>query len=285
MESIISSADRPTTPPPAHGFKFIRRKEALPSSSPLEEPAEAAIRGAMHAFVINLARATERLAGFNTGRALHRWDVALFNAIDRRDLEIIESSPAHQVVQHRKDGSIRLITVPNRAGKLSLSLGHIACALSHIALWQKVVAEDLPHACIFEDDAQITSPWWHLPWPATADFVFLSNRVPGLVPQYIQSTDKLEAHLAEHPYIPLAPGCGTEAYIITQQGARKALSIMAEMYLPVDLQLLSCAHGARLIQHSLLADKLPTMPELEMWTTTHSFTHHPTESPSFVNER
>lgn len=237
------------------------------------------------AFVINLARADQRLAEFKSGMADHQWQVAVFTAIDRRDLVVAESGPTHKVVRHRSDTSIRLHHAPNRSGKLSLSLGHIACALSHIALWKKVVAEGLPHACIFEDDAQIVRAWWHRPWPATADFVFLSDRVPGLVPHHIKSTDKLDAHLAEHPYIPLAPGCGTEAYIVTQQGAQKALAIMAGMYLPVDLQLLSCAHGSRLIQHSLLADKLPAMPELEMWTTSHIFTHHQNDSPSFVNER
>lgn len=271
---------------PVHDFKLIRRKEAPATMARETGSRENGTTSAnLPTFVINLARATERLADFEVGRQNHQWEVTIFNAIDRRDLRVAESSPTHKLVQHRDDISICLHNVPDRAGKLSLSLGHIACALSHMALWQKVVAEGLPHACIFEDDAQIVSPWWHQPWPATADFIFLSNRVPGLVPQHIQSTDKLDAHLAAHPYIPLAPGCGTEAYIVTQQGARKALAVMAEMYLPVDLQLLSCAHGSRLMQHSLLADKLPAMPELEMWTTSHFFTQHQNDWPSYVNER
>ncbi|WP_009960408.1 glycosyltransferase family 25 protein [Verrucomicrobium spinosum] len=266
---------------PVHELKLIRRKEAPATMSKEKGPTSVALP----TFVINLARATERLAEFEVGSQDHGWEVAIFNAIDRRDLKVAESSPTHKVVLHRDDLGIRLCNIPDRAGKLSLHLGHIACALSHMTLWQKVVAEELPHACIFEDDAQIVRPWWHQPWPATADFIFLSNRVPGLIPQHIQSTDKLDAHLAAHPYIPLAPGCGTEAYIVTQQGARKALAIMAEMYLPVDLQILCCAHGARLIQHSLLADKLPAMPELEMWTTSHFFTRHQNDRPSYVNER
>ncbi|WP_038166379.1 glycosyltransferase family 25 protein [Verrucomicrobium sp. BvORR106] len=285
MEPTPSAADRQIAPVPTHDFKFIRRKEALPPPAQMAGSQQTATHGSLPAFVINLARATERLAGFSTGMASHQWNVTLFHAIDRRDLVVVENSPTHKLIQHRRDNSIRLTMVPNRAGTLSLGLGHIACALSHMALWKKVVDEDLPHACLFEDDAQIISPWWDRPWPATADFIFLSNRVRGLVPHHIQSTDKLEAHLAEHPYIPLAPGCGTEAYIVTQQGARKALAIMAEIYMPVDLQLLSCAHGSRLIQHSLLADKLPTMPELEMWTTSHFFTQHENDWPSYVNER
>lgn len=286
MELTTTATAPNPTPASVHAFKMIRRKETpLAMAQKIGAKEENSTAVELPSFVINLARATERLANFEVGRQDHQWEVAVFTAIDRRDLMVAESSPTHKVVQHRNDISTRLHHVPDRAGTLSLNLGHIACAMSHMALWQKVVAEELPHACIFEDDAEIMRPWWHQPWPATADFIFLSNRVPGLVPHHIQSTDKLEAHLAAHPYIPLAPGCGTEAYIVTQQGARKALAIMAEMFLPVDLQLLSCAHGSRLMRHSLLADKLPGMPELEMWTTSHVFTQHQNDWPSYVNER
>jgi glycosyl transferase family 25 len=36
-----------------------------------------------------------------------------------------------------------------------LSKGEIGCALSHVSIYQKMVAEDIPHALILEDDASI----------------------------------------------------------------------------------------------------------------------------------
>lgn len=272
-------------PVPTHDFKTIRRRRAALPVSHGDRASGSASSRTLPAFVINLPRAAERLTGFQSSMAEHDWDVTVFPAIDRRDLAVIESSPTHKLVQHRDSSAIQLQMVPNHAGYLSLSLGQVACTLSHIALWEKIVAEDLPHACIFEDDAQIISPWWGRLWPATADFVFISDRVMGVVPGHINSTDKLDSLLAHHPYLPLAPGCGTEAYIVTNSGARKALHLMKEAYMPVDLQLLCCAHGARLIHHSLVEHKRPSMPELETWTTSHYHTVHRNDWPSFVNER
>jgi glycosyl transferase family 25 len=57
-----------------------------------------------------------------------------------------------------------------------LSKGEIGCALSHLSIYQKMVAEDIPHALILEDDARILDDGL----PATLSD--LAQRYPGDTP-------------------------------------------------------------------------------------------------------
>ena len=93
----------------------------------------------------------------------------VFPAIDWRDLEIRETGQGHEVT-HRHLRDVSLTGVPLPGGTLTLRAGHYACALSHMALWRKMLAEGDERIGIFEDDAVIRGGLVEA-LPEDADFV------------------------------------------------------------------------------------------------------------------
>jgi GR25 family glycosyltransferase involved in LPS biosynthesis len=111
-----------------------------------------------------------------------------------------------------------------------LTAGHRGCSLGHMRLWKYVVDAGLPYALIFEDDvlphpllAELGPAWWS----ATLDFekrsgvaldmVLLGNQMNNA---WIESlTDKVIQ----------SPAYCLHAYIITQAGARKLLTVIEEL--------------------------------------------------------
>lgn len=90
----------------------------------------------MKIFVINLKRATVRKEQFLKNWAFFANELSFFNAIDGKDLSTNELSKCSVDYPH-----------------LKLTKGEIACALSHLALYRKIVKEKISMALILEDDA------------------------------------------------------------------------------------------------------------------------------------
>lgn len=112
--------------------------------------------------------------------------------------------------------------------------GGAACALSHIAILHQFLQGSNKYVTILEDDCVIKR---RLPVnvhevelmirrigirnPAMVDVLYLSNRVK--CNRRYQITN----------------GCGTEGYIFSRLGAMKALSVLENMTLPIDIVLQS----------------------------------------------
>ena len=101
-----------------------------------------------------------------------------------------------------------------------LAPGEVACSLSMLRLWERLVAEDLPYLLVFEDDvlphpalADLGEAYW-AETPSDAEFVLLGNQMH--LP-YVVDRSRLVATV---------PGSCLHAYVVTQDGARRALSLV-----------------------------------------------------------
>ena len=94
----------------------------------------------MNCLLINLERQPERLAHMDKEFAQLELSYQRVEAIDCKNL-----SP--DLVSQYYDKEAALVE------ERELTLGEIACALSHMKCWQKIIDDDLPSAFIFEDDA------------------------------------------------------------------------------------------------------------------------------------
>ena len=95
-------------------------------------------------FVITLRRATDRHALFEQALSGLRYEVVYGH--DNLDLELAELE-ADGVYDDR--AARRL----HRYGR-SVTLGHIACVLSHALVWQRILDEGHERVLVFEDDAE-----------------------------------------------------------------------------------------------------------------------------------
>jgi GR25 family glycosyltransferase involved in LPS biosynthesis len=109
----------------------------------------------------------------------------------------------------------------------------IGCALGHRAAWQHIVDNEIPCTVVLEDDIDLTEHFHNTfeesvglqgGFPADADVLFLQGR-DAAYPN--MSTDS-QGHLTY--------GGGNYGYVITLEGARKALKAQFPMYYPCDVQ-------------------------------------------------
>lgn len=118
-----------------------------------------------------------------------------------------------------------------------LTSGELACFMSHVSIWQKIVEERIPYLAIFEDDVYlgenaqklltdcswIQNDWDIIKIEAFADKVFLSGPkidIANGARQVVQLTGK---------------NLGTAGYILSLKGAQKYLDYVRKMQLtPLD---------------------------------------------------
>lgn len=93
-------------------------------------------------FVINLEHSKERRKHIEEQLNNLGLDFEIIKAIDGKNLS------ENQLKQYSKKEALRV------KGR-ELSTGEIACSLSHLELWKRIVDEDLQKALILEDDAMI----------------------------------------------------------------------------------------------------------------------------------
>jgi GR25 family glycosyltransferase involved in LPS biosynthesis len=161
------------------------------------------------AFVINLSSRPDRLdastleikhAGFT--------DIHRFPAVDACDSRALEQAWATCGSPSFADWDGGFKNVPGKQG----------CFLSHLTLWQQIVAQDLPYASVFEDDVVFHGHWSQLAptafdfTPQDYDLLFMGNMnvTPG--PGLVRRT----------------PVYCTHAYVITREGAQRLRSLLLD---------------------------------------------------------
>ena len=103
-----------------------------------------------------------------------------------------------------------------------LADGEMGCALSMIGLWEKVVADALPYMLVFEDDVlphpdiRRLGPRYWAETPRETDFVFLGNQLA------------VEDLADPARRVVVSPSWCLHAYVITKEGARRALALLRE---------------------------------------------------------
>lgn len=166
----------------------------------------------MPIFLINLDRRTDRLAQMTS--KLGKLPFKRISAIDGQNLDDLEF--------------ISPIT------KYKMAKSEIACILSHKKVWQKIVDEKIPYACILEDDINLSCSF--------PDFIKNANWLPDnfdviKLETYLQRIilslkkkkvrDRSLRQLGSIHY-------GTAGYIVSLQGAIKLLDITQQLDRPVD---------------------------------------------------
>ena len=235
------------------------------------------------AFVISLDRASERRTRFFEAAERHGWNVTTFPATDLRDLRIERLSMELETVHADSEPPVSITGLRGADGNRGPGDGAYACAVSHLRAWKWMIEEGHRAICVFEDDAVIERQFDLPSLPSDADFVFINDRVSALVPDEIMTEGELPAWVAANPFAPLVPGCGMEAYIVTDRGAAKAIALLEKMSSPIDLQLLACGHGTALASHSLGAIKPEGAPLLQIYATTRPYTRHEDFGVSYLN--
>lgn len=118
-----------------------------------------------------------------------------------------------------------------------LTAGELACLMSHVSIWKKIVDENIPYLAVFEDDIYLgedaakifsSSDWLQVDWDiikteSFADKVFLGKDSTSILNGKRQVTQLLSKNL------------GTAGYILSIKGAQVYLEyIKSSPLIPID---------------------------------------------------
>ena len=171
----------------------------------------------MTAFLINLDRHPDRLAAAQTRLAQAGVHAERVAAVDGYAL-----SPAE-----RRAAVARFHALLAR-GRL-YTPGQIGCALSHHAIYRRMIAESIPAALVFEDDVLLT-PEFPAALAAAEKTVDVSR------PQVFLFSDGTQQPLPRTDAAFARAACGdcSEAYLITLPAARELLRVNSPMVVMLD---------------------------------------------------
>jgi len=169
-------------------------------------------------FVINLDRAAERVAHISKQFEALGLTFERVPAVDGSLLTAAEK---------RKFNPPRLI-----GGEMSD--GEIGCFASHLRVFQIIVDRGLPRVCVMEDDINMNprAPGWlasDAPLPAGCDIL----KIEGIIRPKTTVLPILE-YAGQKIVFSWQVSFGTAAYIITLDGARRALRRLTRMGSPID---------------------------------------------------
>jgi glycosyl transferase family 25 len=97
----------------------------------------------IHTFIISLPKDKDRRDYLGKQLAELNVPFSILDAVHGKSLSQVEMDAYYD-----RDRALRLF---NR----ELSAGEIGCALSHVAIYRKMVEENIPHALVLEDDASV----------------------------------------------------------------------------------------------------------------------------------
>lgn len=180
-------------------------------------------------FVISLARATSRRADISRRLDAAGFSYQIIEGIDGTNPEILHNTP------HQLNDRLHRHTRGRR-----LSNGEIGCYLSHYLLWEKIIAENIECALIFEDDAK-----WDDDLAESVADIMAAKQEWGLC---LLTTDKGKSAFRKLCLIgknrwlgyPLKRTMGLAGYLIKKEAAVNLHRRLAIIQEPVDIAL--CRH-------------------------------------------
>jgi glycosyl transferase family 25 len=164
--------------------------------------------------------------------------------------------------------------LPIKLEDSNLTGGELACMMSHVSIWQKMIDESIPYLAIFEDDIYLgedaeyllnSSDWIKTEWNII--------KIEAFTKKVFLSPDTVSID-SNNRYITQLKGenLGTAGYILTWQGAQKYLEYLTQHKLrPLDELMFDdfIAYGAEpiyqmlpaiCIQEMLLNKDAPSLP-------------------------
>lgn len=167
----------------------------------------------MKVFIINLPESVERKECMLAQCKALSLDVELFNAVAGRKLT------PEEVAMHSRE--LTEITTP----------GELGCALSHIAIYRKIVEQNIPYALIFEDDVVINK---ELPDILEKVSQSIGKKEIILLNQAKQYLSKVVHAMPGYTIHPMAEADLTCSYIITRDAAAAMLKFLYPVWLAAD---------------------------------------------------
>lgn len=162
-------------------------------------------------------------------------------------------------------------SIPEAWNIKSLSKGEVGCALSHYTLWKKIYDDNIPYACILEDDAIVVEKVDNISVPFGFDIVYINENT-------LANTNG-EAYC----------GGGTYGYIVSRKGVEKLLKICSDLCKPIDLRMQVHVRGFLESGYIHCNDKdspfessLHKSIILEGYKTSINYVYHDYDTPSFI---
>ena len=228
-------------------------------------------------FVLN--RRNRKYRRYQAQKALSRLDLGLeltfLDAIDKdvilSDIEKYKGNVSHglkeTLVRHNLSQNFKISMEELKV--LKPTLGEIACAMSHVSIWKKVVDSRLPFAIVFEDDAIIRGDLERYEREIGR---FISREINFLgvntdLPEALKRWDFIHlgackrVKLTQFILPPFLSQSGfqfcTHAYVVSALGAQKLIKLSSEHnVVPID-EFLTWAWGK---PHIKRAKEMPDIP-------------------------
>jgi glycosyl transferase, family 25 len=96
----------------------------------------------VRAYVINLARSADRRANVIAQLTRYGVDFEMVVAVDGRELDLTDTAVTDSIA-------------PSFLGADWFRPGHAACAMSHLSVYRRILADGLDHALVLEDDVTV----------------------------------------------------------------------------------------------------------------------------------
>lgn len=173
---------------------------------------------------------------------MKKFVISLTSALDRRQ-HIQSEFDKHDVSFEFFDALTPDVAIPYAQtmgldlSSANLTAGEIACMMSHVAIWEKMVSKDLAYATIFEDDIYLgedaavllnntdwIKPDWHIiKIEAFTKKTYLGSKTHEVLPN--------KRHIAQLK----GKNLGTAGYILSKKGAKVYFDyIKSHALLPLD---------------------------------------------------
>ena len=181
--------------------------------------------GIDEAYVINLERRKDRLEKFKETHKNIKDRVYLWKAIDGRTLTLTPE-----------------LVNCFRNNDFNWKKSVMGCALSHLGLWEKLANDKLAKSYLIMEDDVVLYDKWILRWmtaakhiPADADVIYLGGILPPnkeTFPQVAEAVNEYFGRVSPNTLFSPQPRryfhfCNY-AYVLTQQGARKLITLVKE---------------------------------------------------------
>lgn len=169
----------------------------------------------MKSFVINLDRDVERMEAATRQLSSHGIAFERLSAVYAADM----------------DSKLRSAAVNHRRWRIAMGRcvrpGEIGCALSHFSIYRKMLMDDIPLACIFEDDVVFTGD-------VKSCLDLVESVIDTKRAQVVLLSDHTHQKIRTRCICPAKTDMFTEAYVITKPAAANLLRVNYPMQVPCD---------------------------------------------------
>ena len=183
----------------------------------------------MHSYVINLARSLDRRAHITAELKKTGMDYEMIAAVDGRDLDVHDTAIV--------DPSLPFIDPSLPVVDIGLAAGTAGCALSHLNVYRKIIADELDKALVLEDDVVLPSDIESLADAVGdklvgAEVALLSYDSPNPVKMSREGSMHINSARVLALPIDIRQPRSTGAYIVT----REACERLSKSLLPIRVQ-------------------------------------------------